>query len=130
MLRTSFRIAVKALNRHKLRTALTMLGMTIGVAAVITMVALGSGAQETVSDDIQSAGTALINVRAGNYTRGGEESNIGSGESGLVHIHLFSVARFFFTLPVFSAAAVLMTDHSKKFHLWAPHLGYFRGDSA
>jgi putative ABC transport system permease protein len=79
MLFTSFRIAVRALNRHKLRTALTMLGMTIGVAAVITMVALGSGAQETVSDDIQSAGTALINVRAGNYTRGGEESNIGSG---------------------------------------------------
>src|SRR5437588_9593514 len=79
MLLTSLQIALKALNRHKLRTALTMLGMTIGVAAVITMVALGSGAQETVSDDIQSAGTALINVRAGNYTRGGEESNIGSG---------------------------------------------------
>jgi putative ABC transport system permease protein len=79
MILTSLRIAVKALNRHKLRTALTMLGMTIGVAAVITMVALGSGAQETVSEDIQSAGTALINVRAGNYTRGGEESNIGAG---------------------------------------------------
>ena len=79
MLLTSFRIAVKALGRHKLRTALTMLGMTIGVAAVITMVALGSGAQETVSEDIQSAGTTLINIRSGNYTRGGEESNIGSG---------------------------------------------------
>src|SRR3984957_779004 len=79
MLLTSFRIAIKALSRHKLRTALTMLGMTIGVAAVITMVALGSGAQETVSTDIQSAGTTMINVRAGNYTRGGEESNIGAG---------------------------------------------------
>jgi putative ABC transport system permease protein len=79
MLLTSFRIALKALNRHKLRTALTMLGMTIGVAAVITMVALGTGAQETVSDDVQSAGTTLINVNAGNYTRGGEESNIASG---------------------------------------------------
>src|SRR5258708_36424069 len=79
MLLTSFRIAFKALNRNKLRTALTMLGMTIGVAAVITMIALGSGAQETVSQDIQSAGTTVINVRAGNYTRGGEESNIGAG---------------------------------------------------
>ena len=49
-----------------------MLGMTIGVAAVIAMVALGSGAQETVSDDLQSAGTTLITVRAGNYTRGGK----------------------------------------------------------
>src|SRR5271165_4774705 len=79
MLLVSLRIAIKALTRHKLRTALTMLGMTIGVAAVITMIALGSGAQETVSTDIQSAGTTMINVRAGNYTRGGEESNIGAG---------------------------------------------------
>src|SRR5580692_11454281 len=79
MLLTSFRIAIKALNRNKLRTALTMLGMTIGVAAVITMVALGTGASGTVSDDLQSAGTTLINVRAGNYTRGGSESNIASG---------------------------------------------------
>jgi ABC-type antimicrobial peptide transport system permease subunit len=79
MLLTSFRIALKALNRNKMRTALTMLGMTIGVAAVITMVALGTGASGTVSDDLQSAGTTLINVRAGNYTRGGSESNIGTG---------------------------------------------------
>jgi putative ABC transport system permease protein len=79
MLLTSFRIAIKALNRNKMRTALTMLGMTIGVAAVITMVALGTGASGTVSDDLQSAGTTLINVRAGNYTRGGSESNIGTG---------------------------------------------------
>src|SRR4029077_19834239 len=73
------RIAIKALNRNKMRTALTMLGMTIGVAAVITMVALGTGASETVSDDLQSAGTTLINVRAANYTRGGSESNIATG---------------------------------------------------
>ena len=79
MLLTSFRIALRALNRNKLRTALTMLGMTIGVAAVIAMVALGTGASGTVSDELQSAGTNLINVRAGNYTRGGSESNIGSG---------------------------------------------------
>jgi putative ABC transport system permease protein len=79
MLLTSFRIAIKALGRHKLRTALTMLGMTIGVAAVIAMVALGTGARETVSADLGTAGTALINVNAGNYTRGGSESNIGSG---------------------------------------------------
>src|SRR5580658_6513249 len=79
MLLTSLRIALKALNRHKLRTALTMLGMTIGVGAVITMIALGTGASETVSDDLQSAGTSLLTVRAGNYTRGGTESNIPSG---------------------------------------------------
>ena len=45
---TGFRIALKALGRHKLRTFLTMLGMIIGVGAVMTMVALGNGAQASV----------------------------------------------------------------------------------
>ena len=75
----SLRIALRALGRHKLRTALTTLGMTIGVAAVITMVALGTGAQETVADEVRSAGTNLIRVDAGNFTRGGEESKIATG---------------------------------------------------
>lgn len=75
----TLRIALRALGRHTLRTALTTLGMTIGVAAVITIVALGSGAQETVADDVRSAGTNLIHVDAGNFTRGGEESRIASG---------------------------------------------------
>jgi ABC-type antimicrobial peptide transport system permease subunit len=75
----SFRIALKALRRHKLRAGLTMLGITIGVAAVITMVALGAAAQQTVSREVQSAGTNLIQIRAGNYTRGGESVNIATG---------------------------------------------------
>jgi putative ABC transport system permease protein len=79
MMPHSLRIALRALGRHKLRTALTTLGMTIGVAAVITMVALGTGAQETVADDVRSAGTNLIRVDAGNFTRGGEESKIATG---------------------------------------------------
>ena len=79
MMPDSLKIALRALGRHKLRTALTTLGMTIGVAAVITMVALGSGAQDTVADDVRSAGTNLIRVDAGNYTRGGEESKIATG---------------------------------------------------
>jgi putative ABC transport system permease protein len=73
------RIAVDALAAHKLRTALTTLGMTIGVGAVVTIVALGAGARHTVSEDVRSAGTNLIRVDAGNFTRGGEESNIASG---------------------------------------------------
>ena len=79
MLFTCLRLAIKAFGVHKLRTALTMLGITIGVAAVITMVALGNGAQRSVSQQVQSAGTTLITVRAGNFTRGGEESNIATG---------------------------------------------------
>src|SRR5260221_14477365 len=65
------RIAVKALNRNKMRTALTMLGMIIGVAAVITMVALGTGAQTSIEAQIQSAGTNMIMVSAGNFSQGG-----------------------------------------------------------
>src|SRR5690349_21422963 len=79
MLRTSIRLALRAFARNKLRTILTMLGMIIGVAAVMTMVALGNGAQATVEQDVRSAGTNLIHVNAGNYTRGGEESRIATG---------------------------------------------------
>jgi ABC-type antimicrobial peptide transport system permease subunit len=73
------RIAVRALGRHKLRTFLTMLGMIIGVAAVMTMVALGSGAQASVEDEMKSAGTNLVYVIAGNYTRGGDDIKVASG---------------------------------------------------
>jgi putative ABC transport system permease protein len=76
---TSIRLAGRALQRNVLRTALTMLGIIIGVGAVVTMVALGNGAQRTVERDVRSAGTNLVHVRAGNYTRGGEDSNIPSG---------------------------------------------------
>jgi putative ABC transport system permease protein len=79
LLVVSVRLAVRALNRNKLRTVLTMLGMIIGVAAVVTMVALGNGAQHSVERDVRSAGTNLVVVKAGNYTRGGEESNIPTG---------------------------------------------------
>ena len=72
------RIALKALGRNKLRTALTMLGMIIGVAAVITMVALGRGAQQEIEQQIQAAGTNLIMVRAGNLRRGGVSAGMGA----------------------------------------------------
>jgi len=79
MLQTSLRIAIKAMGRNKMRTALTMLGMTIGVAAVLTMIALGTGAQSNVSSNVKSAGTTLLFVRGGNYTKGGEDTNIATG---------------------------------------------------
>jgi putative ABC transport system permease protein len=79
MLLTSVRLALRGLRRNALRSLLTMLGIIIGVAALLTMVALGNGAQQNVSQDVRSAGTRLVHVNAGNYTRGGEESNIASG---------------------------------------------------
>src|SRR6266849_3746147 len=72
MLLTSIRLAIRGLQRNTLRTILTMLGMIIGVAAVMTMVALGNGAQQTVEQDVRSAGTSVVHVNAGNYTRVGE----------------------------------------------------------
>ncbi len=75
----SAQIAVRALRRNALRTGLTMLGVVIGVAAVISMVALGSGARGSVETSLKSAGTNIIQISAGNYTRGGESMNIASG---------------------------------------------------
>jgi putative ABC transport system permease protein len=76
-----FRIALKALGRNKLRTALTMLGMIIGVGAVITMVALGTGAQTSIDAQIQSAGTNMIIVSAGNFTQGGVRQGQGNAST-------------------------------------------------
>ena len=50
----TFRIALKALNRNKMRTALTMLGMIIGVGAVIAMVSLGNGAKTSIEQSVQA----------------------------------------------------------------------------
>jgi putative ABC transport system permease protein len=74
-------VALKALARNKLRTALTMLGMIIGVAAVIAMVALGAGAQQSIESQIRSAGTNLIIVSAGNWTTGGVRHGQGASNT-------------------------------------------------
>ena len=75
----SAQIALRALGRNRMRTSLTMLGVVIGVAAVIAMVGLGSGARGSVETSLKSAGTNIIQVSAGNFTRGGESMNIASG---------------------------------------------------
>jgi putative ABC transport system permease protein len=76
-----FRIALKALGRNKMRTALTMLGMIIGVAAVITMVALGTGAQSSIDAQIQTMGTNTIQVQSGNFTQGGVRQGQGNAST-------------------------------------------------
>jgi putative ABC transport system permease protein len=70
-------VALKALARNKMRTSLTMLGMIIGVAAVIAMVALGTGAQLQIEEQVKSAGTNLITIRTGNFRRGGVSMGMG-----------------------------------------------------
>jgi putative ABC transport system permease protein len=73
-----FSVALIALRRNGLRTVLTMLGMVIGVGAVITIVALGAGAHEMIEEDVMSAGTNLVVVSAGNWTSGGVRLGMGS----------------------------------------------------
>jgi ABC-type antimicrobial peptide transport system permease subunit len=79
LLPVNFRLALRSLNRNRLRTLLTMLGIIIGVAAVLTMVGLGGGARAAVQSNVKSAGTNLVFVKAGNYTRGGESVGIATG---------------------------------------------------
>src|SRR6201982_645342 len=74
----TLRIAFKALGRNKLRTALTMLGMIIGVAAVIAMVAMGTGAQAQIEEQIKSAGTNMITVFPGSINTGGVRGGAGT----------------------------------------------------
>ena len=78
-LAASIRIALKALARNRLRTALTTLGVVIGVAAVIAMVALGNGAKSSMERTLKTTGTSIVQVTAGNFIRGGESVNIASG---------------------------------------------------
>ncbi len=76
-LTASMRIAFNALRINKLRSALTMLGIIIGVAAVIAMVAVGSGAQARIQEQIASIGSNVIIVLSGSITSSG--IRLGSG---------------------------------------------------
>ncbi len=73
----SIRIALRALRVNKLRSTLTMLGIIIGVAAVIVMIAIGSGAQARVEEQIKALGSNLIMLLPGSVTAGG--ARMGSG---------------------------------------------------
>jgi putative ABC transport system permease protein len=77
----TLRIAFKALFRNKLRSSLTMLGMIIGVSAVIAMVALANGARSTIESQIRAAGTNLIYVMAGNFQAGGVRMGSGAANT-------------------------------------------------
>jgi len=74
----TFRIALKAIGRNKLRSSLTMLGIIIGVGAVITMVAIGSGAKARIQEQIASMGSNLLIVMSGSTTSGGVRRGMGS----------------------------------------------------
>src|ERR1700709_511281 len=65
------RIALKALQRNKLRAFLTMLGIIIGVASVIAMVAIGQGSKQSIHDQLSSMGSNMITVLPSSNLNGG-----------------------------------------------------------
>jgi putative ABC transport system permease protein len=74
----SFKIALRALYANKLRTSLTMLGILIGVGAVIALLAIGQGAQAAVEQRFSFLGTDVIYVRPGSQNTGGINQGAGS----------------------------------------------------
>jgi putative ABC transport system permease protein len=72
------KIAIRALRKNVMRTSLTMLGIIIGVAAVIAMVSIGNGAKAQIEANIASLGQNTIGIWSGNFRRGGVSMGFGS----------------------------------------------------
>src|SRR5437016_14635999 len=95
------RIAMRALARNKLRSSLTMLGIIIGVGAVIAMVGVGQGAQEQAQQQIAAMGSNMLFVGAGTVTRGGMHMGWGATKT-LVYADMQAILR---ECPAVKAAA-------------------------
>src|ERR1039458_5675714 len=74
-------IALRALRRNKLRSSLTALGIIIGVASVVAMVAVGNGAQARITNQISALGQNLLTIFAGSKHSGGVNSGLGSAST-------------------------------------------------
>ena len=95
------RIAMRALARNKLRSALTMLGIIIGVGAVIAMVSVGQGAQQQAQKQIAAMGSNMLFVGAGTVSRGGMHMGWGATKS-LIYEDMTAIQR---ECPAVQAAA-------------------------
>jgi putative ABC transport system permease protein len=79
------KIAIKSLQRNKMRTFLTMLGIIIGVAAVITMLAIGQGAKKVIDDQINSMGTNVLTITS-NFSNNRSTASSGAGTGTLLTV--------------------------------------------
>ena len=73
-LHPSIDIGFKALTRNRLQTGLTMLGITVGVATVLAMMAVGAGAQRSIEQQVRAAGLNQLTIKAGNWKPKTEDS--------------------------------------------------------
>ena len=76
----TFQMALASMSANKLRSGLTLLGIVIGVAAVISLMAIGQGVQQSITSRIESLGSNLLFIRAGGFNQGGLGG--GSGSAG------------------------------------------------
>ncbi len=104
MLLMAFKIALRALGRNKLRSILTMLGIIIGVGAVIAMVAIGEGAKALVRQQIASLGTNLLIILPGTAYVGGARTGSG-GRQNLVAADAWAIMN---EIPVVTAASPVL----------------------
>ncbi len=111
----TLRIAVKALQSNKMRSALTMLGVIIGVGAVIAMLAVGTGASERISAQIQSIGSNLLIILPGSTTSGGVRMGAGSqptltlADSNAIKKECPAVS---YSAPILSGVAQIVYGHA------------------
>ncbi len=108
------RIAIRALTRNKMRSLLTMLGIIIGVGAVIATVGVGQGAQQQVQDQIASLGTNLIYISSGSVNKGGIRLGGGATKT-LVYDDMKAIVQEVPTIsqaaPGASASAQVVSDN-------------------
>ncbi|HTY08561.1 MAG TPA: ABC transporter permease [Candidatus Edwardsbacteria bacterium] len=92
------RLAARTMRRNRVRTFLTMLGIIIGVASVIAMLAVGQGAKKAISDQIASLGTNVIMIFPGSFMQGGvsqgagTQSRLTEGDATLIRAHCPAVS--------------------------------------
>ena len=80
-------LALKALGRNRLQTGLTMLGITVGVATVLAMMAVGAGAQRSIEQQVRAAGLNQMTIRAGNWRPKTEDSGEAVAHQGDARRH-------------------------------------------
>ncbi len=91
-LASTFRLALRALARNKMRSGLTMLGIIIGVGAVIAMVGIGQGADRQIQDQIAAMGSNMLFVGSGSVNRGGMRVGFGATKT-LIYDDMIAIQR-------------------------------------
>ena len=124
------RIAFKSLTRNKTRTFLTMLGIIIGVAAVITMLAIGQGAKKIVEDQIDSMGTNVIIVSV-NFSRSTTNVSQGAGTGNMLELDDALAIRdqldgILYTSPVYTTGGQIKYENKNwRTGVWGVDSDYF-----